>query len=133
MKKLALALVLAISLGGCAQLQTVSTAWDLASKSVQNPVSKDDLYRVEAGIQIAFTALNTYKRACVQGLADAKCGDNVAAIQAYTRQVPPYLKQLRSFVKNNDQVNASVVYNQLSQILANIRSEAAQRGVQMGA
>lgn len=133
MKKLALALVVAIGLSGCAQLQTISSAYDLATKSIQNPVTKDDLYRIEAGIQIAFTALATYKKACVEGLADSRCRDNVAAIQVYTRQVPPYLRQLRSFVKDNDQVNATVVYNQLSGILANIRNEAATRGVKTGA
>lgn len=133
MRKLALVLALTLALAGCAQLQTVGTAWDLATKSVQNPVSKDDLYRIEAGIQIAFTALSTYKRACAQGLADERCRQNVAAIQVYTRQVPPYLAQLRGFVKTNDQVNASVVYNQLTMILTNIRNEAAARGVKTGA
>lgn len=133
MKKLALAFAIALSLAGCASLQNANTAFDLATRSVQNPVSKNDLYRIEAGISIAFTALNTYKKACAQGIADTNCRSNIAAIQVYTRQVPPYLRQLRVFVKTNDQVNAVVVYNQLSGILSIIRSEAAARGIQTGA
>ena len=133
MRKIALALIVAIGLSGCAQLQTISSAYDLATRSIQNPVTKDDLYKIEAGLQIAFTALNAYKKACAEGAGDANCRSNVAAIQVYTRQVPPYLRQLRAFVKDNDQVNAVVVYNQLSGILTNIRNEAAARGVRTGA
>lgn len=133
MRKIALALALGLSLGACTTLQNVGTAWDLATKSATNPVSADDLYRIEAGIQLVFTALNTYKRTCAQGLVDVNCRSNVAAIQVYTRQVPPYLRQLRSFVKNNDQVNAALVYNQLTDILGIIREESAKRGIKTGA
>jgi hypothetical protein len=132
MKKLAFALVVAISLGGCAQLQTLGTAFTLATKSVTNPVTKDDLYNIESGISIALSALQAYKRSCVQGVADKNCRANISAIQVYTRQLPPLLAQLRSFVKNNDQVNATVVYNQVVTLVTNFKTAAANVGVQLG-
>lgn len=131
MKRLVLAAALTLGLAGCAQLQKIETAYDLATKSIANPVSRDDLYRVEAGIQIVFTALNAYKRACVQGVADANCRANVRSIQAYTQQVPPYLAQLRAFVRDDDQVNALVVYRQLRTLLDTIKTEAEARKVQL--
>lgn len=131
---LALALVVAIplSLGGCSTLQNLDTAFQLATKSVANPVTKDDLYKVESGVQIAFAALNAYKTSCAQGLVDTNCRANVAAIQQYTRQLPPLLAQLRSFVKDNDQINATLVYNQVVALVANFKTAAKNVGVNVG-
>ena len=132
MKKIAIALALALSLGGCAELQTFESAVSLVQKSGANPVTKDDLYKVESAVSIGFTALKVYKTACAQGAADKNCRSNVAAIQAYTRQIPPLLSQLRGFVKNNDQINASVVYNQLTLLYTNAKNIAAAAGVNLG-
>ena len=134
MKKLliAAALVCAVTLGGCSTLQNLNTAIQLTTKSYTNPVTKDDLYKVESGVQIAFTALNAYKDSCAKGLVDKPCKANVAAIQVYTRQLPPLLSQLRSFVKNNDQINATVVYNQIVALIANFKQAAANVGINIG-
>lgn len=134
MKKLliAAALACAVTLGGCSTLQNIGTAVSLATKSVTNPVTKDDLYKVEAGVRIAFTALQAYKDSCAQGLVDKACKVNVAAVQQYTRQLPPLLAQLRTFVKNNDQINATVVYNQVSALISNFRKAAANVGINVG-
>lgn len=132
MRKKLIVLGLVLALGGCAQLHTALEVASLATKSYTNPVTKDDLYKIESGIELAFVALNTYKRTCVQGLADAHCKANIAAIQAYTRQIPPLLAQLRGFVKNNDQVNATVLYNQIVMLIANLRSTASATGVNIG-
>lgn len=132
MKKIALALVLTVSLAGCAQLQTLGTAFTLATKSVTNPVTKDDLYNIESGVSIAISALQAYKKSCVEGLADKNCRANISAIQVYTRQLPPLLTQLRGFVKNNDQINATVVYNQVVTLVTNFKTAAANAGVQLG-
>lgn len=124
MKKIIIIAALAISLGGCAESQKfwskVETGVSLLTSSVTNPVTPARLAEVEASISVIFTGLKTYKTACVQGLADTNCKANIAAIQVYTRQVPPLLTQLRAFVKNNDQVNASVIYNQVQQLITNI-------------
>lgn len=132
MRKLILAAAVALSLGGCAGLQTAFEVASFASKSHTNPVTKNDLYRIESGIQIAFIGLNTYKRSCVRGLVDVHCRANVAAIQVYTRQLPPLLIQLRGFVKNNDQINAVVIYNQLTTLIATMKSSAVAIGVPLG-
>lgn len=133
MKRFVLGALVALSLGGCAQLETAGTLLSLSTKSVANPVTKDELYRVEAGIQLVFTALSAYKRSCAQGLVDVKCKDNIRAIQVYTLRVPPLLRQLRGFVRNDDQINAVVVYNQLTLLITNLKADAAQRGVNTGA
>lgn len=127
-----LVLTLGLALGGCAQLTAIENGISLASKTAANPVTKDDLYKVESSVQIIFTALKTYKASCVKGLVDARCKQNIAAIQQYTVQLPPYLAQLRSFVRTNDQVNAAVVYNQLTTLYANARQTAVALGVNLG-
>ena len=60
------------------------------------------------------------------------CRANVAAIQQYTRQLPPLLAQLRSFVKDNDQINATLVYNQVVTLVANFKAAAKNVGVNVG-
>lgn len=128
----AAAALISLSLGACSTLQSLDSAYQLATKSITNPVTKDDLYKVESGVRIAFTALQTYKDACVQGVVDTNCRANVAAVQQYTRQLPPLLAQLRSFVKSNDQVNANVVYNQIAALIANFKTAAANVGINVG-
>jgi hypothetical protein len=134
MKRIFIAAALAVSLavGGCSTLNNLDTAFQLATKSITNPVTKDDLYKVESGVQIAFTALNAYKQSCAQGLVDKNCRANVAAVQQYTRQLPPLLAQLRSFVKQNDQINATVVYNQIVTLVANFKTAASNVGINVG-
>jgi hypothetical protein len=77
-------------------------------------------------------ALRAYKKACAAGSADIHCRDNVAQIQVYTRQIRPLVNQLRDFVDHNDQINASVVYNQLTALYANVRAAATSLGVNLG-
>ncbi len=132
MKKLLAVALLALSLGACSTLQNIGTAISLTTKSYTNPVTKDDLYKVESGVKIAFAGLQAYKDSCAQGLVDTNCRANVAAIQQYTRQLPPLLVQLRSFVKNNDQINATVAYNQIVTLIANLKTAAGNVGINIG-
>jgi hypothetical protein len=132
MKLIILALTLALSLGGCATLEAVTTGISLATKSIANPVTKTEEAQIELALDTAVQALLTYKRACIAGSADVHCKANIAQIQAYTRQVPPLVAQLRTFVDNNDQVNATVVYNQLAALYTNVKGAAAQLGVSLG-
>jgi len=131
MKKLIVIGLLALSLGGCAQLQAVGTGVSLATKSVANPVTKQELYEIEASIQIAVVALRTYRKACEQNAVDSACRANIRAIQPYTRGLVPLLTQLRSFVKQNDQVNAWVAYNQLVTLYTNLKSTATNLGMKV--
>lgn len=132
MRKIVLAVVVAVGLGGCAQLQKAADVVGVVTKSYTNPVTRADLDNAEGGVQLIFTGLNSYKRACVQGIADKNCKANISAIQVYTRKVPAVLKQLRQFVDSGDQINATSVYNNLMQLINNIRNEAYIRDVKIG-
>lgn len=130
-----------LALSGCAstsfsqigsEISAVVSGISLATKSITNPVTVTDLYEIESSISIGFTALQTYKRACLAGAADKNCRANVQAIQVYTKQIPPYLVQLRGFVKNNDQIDAATVYNQLTTLYTNAKTTAANLGVNLG-
>lgn len=133
MRKIVAVVMLAVALGGCAQLQTVGTGISLITKSVTNPVTENELYQIEASVSIVVKALVTYRRACIAGNADVNCRANIAAIQPYTKEVPIYLAQLRRFVRDNDQVNAATAYNTLTTLLTNAKSTAVRLGVNLGA
>lgn len=133
MRKTIIVLALATALGGCAQLGNIGTGISLVTKSVTNPVTKTEEAQIELAIDAALSVLRGYKQACVQGTADKACRPNIAAIQRYTRQMPPLIAQLRGFVDNNDQVNAVVVYNQLTALYGNFKSAAAGLGYNVGA
>lgn len=132
MLKIVIAAFVTLSLAGCATLDAVTTGISLATKSIANPVTKSEEAQVELALDTAVQALMVYKKACVAGSADKNCRANIAQIQAYTRQVPALITQLRGFVDNNDQVNATVVYNQLTALYANVKNAAASLGVSLG-
>jgi len=122
MRRLLTVLVLAVSLSGCATLGVLTT-------SVDNPVDKTTLAQVEQAVDLATKSLLVYRRSCLRGVADVHCRANIRAIQVYSRQVPPLVVQFRGFVRDNDQVNARVVYTQLMQLMDNAKRIAAARGV----
>jgi hypothetical protein len=132
MKKLALAFAVSLSLGGCADLQMLGTGISLATQSIANPITPTREAQIEAAFDAAIEVFRGYKNACVQGTADKNCRANIQAIQAYTRQMPPILTQMRNFVDKNDQVNAIVAYNQFSTLYANLKTAAANVGYNVG-
>ena len=131
MKKIFLIIVTTLSLAGCAQLQAITGGLSLVTKTVSNPVTKSEEAQIELAGDIILKALVTYKRACIAGTVDKNCEANIEQIQPYTRQVKPLIAQLRTFVDNNDQINASVVYNQLTALYANVKSAAANLGINL--
>jgi hypothetical protein len=131
MKKV-LVLVLALGLGGCAQLQNLGTAISIGTTSIANPVTTERLYQMENAAIIVFTGLKEWRRLCVAGQINATCKDQIRAVQVYTRQIPPYLVKLRAFVRNNDQVNAIVIFNTLTDIISTVKARAAANNVQIG-
>lgn len=132
MRKLLYVAMLGLSLTACAEVQKLETAFNFATKSVANPVTANDLYNIESGATIAIAVLGAYKKGCSMGTVDTNCRANVAKIQVYTRQLPPLLTQLRSFVKNNDQVNATVIYNNIVELIADFKSTATAAGINVG-
>jgi hypothetical protein len=131
-KRILIVTSLALSLGACTQLQTIETAFKLGTASVANPVTKPREAQIEAAFDTALQLLLAYRRACVAGTADVHCKANIALIQPYTRQAKVLIGQLRQFVDTNDQVNATVIFNQLTTLYADMKSTAAIAGVNVG-
>lgn len=132
MKRILLALTLTLSLAGCATFENIKTAIQLGTASIANPVTPTRLNEMESAVTLVFAGLNAWKKTCADGLINANCRDQVAAVQVYTRQIPPYLTQLRGFVKVNDQVNATVVFNSITALIGTVKSQAAASGQQIG-
>lgn len=136
MKKILLVAALALTLGGCASftktIEQVRTVVSVATKSYTNPVTKNDLYKIESGVALIVDGLNIYRSQCIKKLVDTNCRANIAAIQVYTRQLPPLLTQLRGFVKNNRQIDAIGVYNEVTALIANIKTAASRAGIKIG-
>ncbi len=136
-KKLAIAatLSLSIALGGCGTLGntlagvgTALTGLPLTT-SVANPITKDRLNQLEEAAILVFAGLNAWKKSCINGVIPATCKQQIAIVQTYTRQIPPYLAQLRLFVKTNDQVNAAVLFDNILSLIRTAQSQAAANGV----
>lgn len=132
MRKLIIIATLALSLGGCATIQAIGTAFQVGTASIANPVTKDRLNQMESAITLVFASLRAWKSSCQQGLIPQNCREQIAAVQVYTRQIPPYIAQLRFFVKTNDQVNAAVVFNTIVSLVGTVKSQAAANGVNVG-
>lgn len=124
-----LAAALSVPLGGCANLQRAFDVANLATASISNPVTPTMLYDMENGAIIAFAALNAYRQTCVQGTIPPSCKTVIRSIQVYTKQIPPMLVSLRGFVRNNDSVNAVIVYNAITQLILAMKTTAAQNNV----
>lgn len=129
MRKIILALTLSLALSGCATIQAIQTAFELGTASIANPVTKDRLNQVESAVTLVFAGLETWKHSCQQGLIPPVCKQQIGAVQIYTRQLPPYLAQLRTFVKTNDQVNATAVFNSIVDLVGTVKAQAAAGGV----
>lgn len=131
MKRIIIALFLSLSVAGCAgmpSLESLKTAVHFGTASVANPVTPTRLNQMENGLKVLFAGLNAWKRSCVQGIIPEVCKQQIRTVQVYTLQIKPYLAELRSFVKNNDQVNAVTVFNELTGIIATVRTKAAESG-----
>jgi hypothetical protein len=132
MKRIILVITLSLSLSGCITFSELETAFQLGTASVTNPVTKTRLNQMESAVTIVFAGLNAWKSSCAKGLIPVSCRQQIAQVQIYTRQIPPYLVQLRGFVKANDQINATVVFNSLTSLIGTVKSTAAANGASIG-
>lgn len=126
MRKLAIVLALSLGLSGCANLSQVLT---FATTSVNNPVTPAMVYKVENTMIVAVSGLLAYKNACIAKTIDQSCRTTIPKLQVYTRQAAPVIKQLRAFVRTNDQVNAIKAYNLVSALLDDFKATAVANGV----
>lgn len=116
-------------LGGCQFFANLQNFASLGTASISNPVTPERLQKLEQGAILLFTGLNAWRDACEAGTINPTCREQIRAVQAYTIKIPPYLRQLREFVRKNDQVNAAVVFNQAVGIISIVKQEAAANGV----
>lgn len=133
MRKFVFAALLGFTLCGCAPLQAVLDIAPKLTASVNNPVTKDMLNNVENGAIVAVAALGAYKKACVELAIPQSCRGTIQSIQVYTRKLEKILPELRAFVKNNDQVNAAIAYNTVTNLIADFKSEAGKANIPLGA
>lgn len=133
MRKLILIVLLLWPLGGCASVaeNALQLPSGVLTQSIQNPVTRAHLYRLENGLIVGVSALQSYKRLCENGTIDVSCVGVVARLQGYVRQARPALRALRTFVRRNDQVNARVAFSTLQNIIAEFRGTAAAAGIQL--
>ena len=132
MRRIFAFMAIVLTLGGCAQLQTLQNVAKFATATITNPVTKEMEAQIELGFDAALQVLLAYRRACIAGTADINCRRNIEVIQPYTRQAKPLIAQMRGFVDNNDQVNATVAYNQLVALYGNLKRSAAEVGMNIG-
>lgn len=132
MKRIILAITLSLSLGACAELQTLQNLAKFSTATINNPVTPAMEAQIELGFDTAVQLLLTYRRACIAGTADVNCRQNIEIIQPYTKQAKPLIARLRAFVDGNDQVNAVVAYNQLVGLYGSLKASAAAVGMNVG-
>jgi len=124
--------VVSLSLGACQGFKALETLTQLGTASISNPVTPERLLTMERATTVVFKGLNAWRDSCEQGLINTGCKEQIRAVQVYTVQIPPYLTQLRKFVRSNDQVNAGVVWGQLSDLISIVKGKAAEGGVTIG-
>lgn len=125
MKKI-IVVVLALSLGGCAAF---NDAIGVLTASTTNPVTPTAMYEIENTLVVAASGLVTYKNLCQSKTIPQSCRQVVANIQVYTRQARALLPQLRSFVRNNDQINAIATFNLVKGLISQINALRIANGV----
>lgn len=132
MKRILIVPLLCLSLGGCLTLQQIETAATLGTASIANPVTPTRLQQIEASTTLVFVGLKAWRTSCLNGLIPDSCKAQIRTVQIYTKQIPPYLAQLRGFVRNNDQVNAGVIFNLLTDLITQTKTQAAAAGQKIG-
>lgn len=135
MKRFLLAIILILPLTGCAGLaeKAFNLPTGLLTQSIQNPITKKQLYEIENGLVIAVVSLNVYKGKCIRKEIDRSCRATIARLQTYTRKARPLLNSLREFVKDNDQINAKVIFTTLYNLFTDFRALASTKGINVPA
>lgn len=131
LRKLILTFPVLLLLGGCAGMAetAIGLPSGILTSSVQNPITKDTLSRVESGMRVAVAGLQTYKNYCETRPVGDQCDAIVAQLQGYSSRARPLIAQLRTFVRRNDQINARVVFSTLRGLFSDFQAYAAQNGV----
>lgn len=126
MKRIAIALVLSLSLAGCANLGPLV---NFATVGINNPVTPDMVYRAEQTMILTVSGLLAYKKACIAKAIDQSCRGVIQKLQVYTRPAALAIKDLRAALRANDQIRAIAAYNAFSKLMDDFKSTAIANGV----
>lgn len=130
MRKLLLTTCLAFSLAGCGN-QSILTGGNCITCDIPNVITMDELYKAENGLIVVEVGMNTYKSLCREGVIPDSCEGILIKLKKYNKIGRTLLKSVRSFVKQNDQINAVIVFGQLKQLILQLQGEATAAGVQI--
>ena len=121
MRKLLLVAVLGFGVAGCQTVPDFSKSVLQGGASIvtpiQNPIGRKELYALENSFTVAVAAGVAYRRACVRGLVPVSCRDHIVRAQEYTRRIPPLLVQLRRFVRENNQISAITIFQEVKGLI----------------
>jgi hypothetical protein len=134
MRRLALVLIAALSLGGCAG--PLADALRLATTSFANPVGLNEIYEIDAayaGLErasLAYFALRQCRASETASLANP-CSRYAVKVklQAADRAVRKVLIPFRAFVKAHDTVQASDLIGPVRDAIASYRATLTTNGV----
>lgn len=131
----ALALALALTLGGCATLENIAgLPSGILTSTINNPVGPREMADIERAYQGALGVANVYVELCrSRQIARPTCRPVVVRIQGYVSQAHAALVQLRVFVRNNDTINAMSALAAVRQAIANFQSSPDFTTVQSAA
>lgn len=121
MNRLLIICAVALSLGGCANLQN---AFNFATTPVT--VTPAMVYQIENGLKAAAAGLVAYRRLCIRKVIDPvtrNCRAVIVKIQPYTRAAAVAIVDLRQAVRENNQVTAINAYTALQRLITNIQTE----------
>lgn len=122
MRKLAILLVV-LTLGGCAGMpKSILEGGTSILTSTENPITRERLYQIEASLSLAASAAITYRRNCLANVLPQSCRAIVEKIRGYSGTARLMLTRLRTFVRQNDQVNAIKVFFEVQNVIADIRA-----------
>jgi len=122
MKKFLAICFLTIALGGC------STVQGLLNGEV-NPIGTQSLAAVEASYGTALSVANGYKQACANGAITGSCRTVVVTMQNADRYAYAQILVARNFVKNNPNIDATVVISTAQAAVAAFQQVQSQNGV----
>lgn len=132
MKRFLILCAVALTLGGCANLdfsRSILAGGSSFGLPITNPVTPKMVYDAENGLIAATAGLVAYKRQCLAGRIDQSCKAAIARIQTYTRPAQIAVKKLRAFVRANDQINAIQTFNALRDLMTQITAARTAAGV----
>lgn len=138
MRKIILAVTLALSLAGCGHLGDVLK---LATASIDNPISGVDIYRVKNTYAAALEIAAEYRRYCwsapykmlmADPIAKQLCANRrqiVRQIQAADTKANAAVGAAESFVTNHPTINASIIIGAAWDAVTAFKTSIPAKGV----